>query len=209
MESYTSADFSADLALISDGPTKRVAYFLGQSTAAITANHGTLVALLHDIKADTAYSAGSAHAFISSSSAAQQHHPAPFPAHIVAREFEDGSASEGLSLTPASSSTTTSGEFHADGRWLQCPFCAHRHSNEKSHVQHLHRVMLRTSIHYTGQCVMSESHAALHTFSGTHVDKCTQFISKYCSMLHSGSKHAVDDERASKLQVWLDDISRQ
>jgi hypothetical protein len=201
MESYSSEDFSADMARIKDGPTKRVVHFLRQSTAD---NHGTLVALLHDIKADTSYSAGSAHAFISSTGVAHQHPPAPFPAHIEASDFHDGSA------TVSSSSTSgASGNSHQDGRWLQCPFCPQKHSNEKSHVQHLHRVMLRTSIHYTGHCVMAESHAALKTFSGTHVDKCTQFISKYCSMLHSGSKSAVDDERAIKLAVWLAEILRQ
>jgi hypothetical protein len=202
MESYSSADFSADLALIPDGPTQRVVHYLQQSTAA---NHGALVAMLHDIKVDTAYSAGSAHAFISSSGVAQQHPPAPFPVHIIASELPEFSASDDISSTTSGAS----GNSHADGRWLQCPFCPHRHSNEKSHVQHLHRVMLRTSIHYTGHCVMAESHVALKSFSGTHVDKCTQFISKYCSMLHSRSKSAVDDERACKLQVWLADISRE
>ena len=202
MELYSAADFSADLALISDGPTQRVVHYLRQST---DAHHGSIVALLHDIKADTAYSAGSAHAFISSSPHhAQQHLPALFPAHIDACDLHDGTAS----ASSFSSSSAASGSSPCDGVWLQCPFCAHKHSNEKSHVQHLHRVMLRTSIHYTGHCVMSESHAALKTFSGTHVDKCTQFISKYCSMLHSGNKSAVDDERASKLHLWLADISR-
>jgi hypothetical protein len=145
MDQYSAADFAVDLAVL-DAPIQRVVQFLRFNAEQSESQHSTVVALLQDIKTDTHFSAQTAAVSLISSApgsalpSGSNRPPLPAVIHALGSPHHSPLLS---SMSSTDHTTTTGSTPSGDARYLQCPFCPHKHYNEKVHVQHLHRVLVR------------------------------------------------------------------
>ena len=143
--SYSASHFSADVTTIPDIHVQRALNYLHGSLQELNQQTVSVVSLLHDIKHDTAScaqklsSAPPSGVCMGASYECTPIVPSsmPLPVMIMARSCSDASESLG------ESSSATGSSRDPAVPWLKCPFCPHSHDNEKSHVQHLHRLFLR------------------------------------------------------------------
>jgi len=94
---------------------------------------------------------------------------------------------------------------------LKCLFCPHYHFIEKSHYQHMDRLLTRfeTGVPYSGKCVIPDSHWLYLQFPGkSKVEAVREFIRQYLSFLYSGNEKRIDPEHAVRLVNWLDSLHR-
>ena len=112
------------------------------------------------------------------------------------------SSSEGVSYQSGDQSAS------AELIGLKCLFCAHVHFKEKSHTQHLDRLLKRVNSGeaYSGHCVVPSDHWLFNSFGGSPEDAVSAFIKKYVSFLASSNDRNVDPVRASKLHAWIQSL---
>jgi hypothetical protein len=148
---------------------------------------------------------------IAQCSMAQSSYP-PFPQYIGAASdasssssahtsFMANSSSSGDQLHPAIVVTATTSQVIG----LKCPFCPKIHFKEKSHWQHLDRLMSRLidPCVYIGKCFVSDDHWLYRRMEGSKKEAAVAFIKKYNSHLASSHAADVDPDRAQALQLWL------
>jgi hypothetical protein len=95
---------------------------------------------------------------------------------------------------------------------LRCLFCTHYHFIEKSHYQHLDRLLTRleSGESYSGKCVVTDSHWLFQHYGvgQSKLDAVRLFIRQYLSHLHAGNDKNINPDRAAKLVTWLDSHHR-
>ena len=144
--SYSASNFCADVSTIPDINVQRAFTFLHGSLQELNQQTVSVVTLLQDIKNDTASyaqkltTAPSSGVFMGASHEGTPIVPSsnPLPVMIIARSQSDASESLGSDTSSATGSAPDPAVPS-----LKCPFCPHSHDDEKSHVQHLHRLFLR------------------------------------------------------------------
>jgi hypothetical protein len=212
--SYSSSSFCDDVSTIPDVNVQRAFTYLHSSLQELNQQTVSVVTLLKDIKSDTAScahkltTAPSSGVFVGASHEGTPIVPSPHPLPLMIMARSNSDASESFGET---SSATGSAPDPAIP-YLKCPFCSHHHDNEKSHVQHLHRLFLRLGLLvdllvsflifflrtsnllgcYSSKCVIPESHHVLRGFTGTHVERCSEFLGTYCSKLASGNVRNIN-----------------
>jgi hypothetical protein len=91
---------------------------------------------------------------------------------------------------------------------LKCIFCTHVHFKEKSHTQHLDRLLKRVNSGelYSGHCAVPSDHWLFRSFGGSPQDAISTFIKTYVSFLASSNDRNIDPVRASKLHAWIQSL---
>jgi hypothetical protein len=129
--------------------------------------------------------------------------------HVASSRGSSQSLSASSSMTDRADIVCDKG--HIIG--LKCLFCTHYHVIEKSHCQHLDRLLsrLESGESYSGKCVIPDGHwLYLHFGDGvSKLDAARSFIRMYVSHLHSGNDKNIHPDRAFKLVSWLDSFHRQ
>jgi hypothetical protein len=160
MDSYSDIDFQEDLSRIPEPAVVRVVRFMQMGQSSILSNQATVITLLSDMKKENSVAAhhiaslSSTVSVLGSRCEFNAPHPPragcpsyPIVIHASAVTADVPSPSEsgssGFSAIPSSYSSSDLSGPHTELPFLQCPFCPHRHTNEKSHCQHLQRLLKR------------------------------------------------------------------
>ena len=231
------SDVVSSIGLVSDAASRELFRFLIAENASMRSSHASLseqyghvISLLEIVAGNVA----STQTDIALIKARLQSPPAPIsgdhysgcyqppvPAFVDAQSL--GSSSSSSLLSKFSSSGSSS-----EGP-LCCPFCPARHSNEKSHVQHMVRILERfesrcgvasvivfaldllwSRIAYRGKCLVHADHELFRRLDlqGDNDAFCAavcSFISQYNACLASSNERGVDDGRLSNLRSFLAD----
>jgi hypothetical protein len=150
----------------------------------------------------------------------------PYPEFIQA-SIPNGRESSGQSSPHVSSSQNSSQSLSATSSLtdrpdivcdngqiigLKCLFCTHYHFIEKSHYQHLDRLLTRLEQGepYSGKCVIPDTHWLYLTFGvgDSKLNAVRLFIRNYLSFLQSGNEKGIHPDRAVRLITWLDSLPR-
>jgi len=134
----------------------------------------------------------------------------PFMIQAAAAEPDLCASSHGSSGSLGASSAAASVAADPAEYPLECPFCGARHNNEKSHVQHLSRLLRRMGKVYGGHCFVTSEHRFMsHPDVPSHsqlLDKLAVFITRYNSCLASSRDNGVDPVRFATLQKFMSKI---
>jgi hypothetical protein len=155
MDGYSAANCLADMDQIAQPEVQRVARFFHHSQSEVIANQVTMLSYLASIHRSTS----ERHQVIAHPVMTNLPSTLSFPdisGHCpvlpsvihadcgivpVQSDFSIGSGDSGTSSSYGTS-TSASGD-DARGPSLHCPFCQQKHYSEKTHVQHLHRMIIR------------------------------------------------------------------
>ena len=136
--------------------------------------------------------------------------PQLFPFMIQAADADLCASSHGSSGSLGPSSAAASVAADPAEYPLECPFCGARHNNEKSHVQHLSRLLRRMGKVYGGLCFATSEHRVMShpdVPSNTQLlDKLAIFVTRYNSCLASSRDNGVDPIRLAALQKFMNRI---
>jgi hypothetical protein len=118
-------------------------------------------------------------------------------------------ANPGCEVSSCTASTVLASA--SDGAVLLCPFCPKRHLSEKSHCQHMRRLVQRVSsgTYYQGRCRYHShvQYAVLQKYAGEGALKLQNFVDEYVGFLHA-SCCGIDVGRLSRLREFLDSCCR-
>jgi hypothetical protein len=128
--------------------------------------------------------------------------------HVSSSQNSGDSLSATSSLTDRPDIVRDNGQIMG----MKCLFCTHYHFLEKSHYQHLDRLLTRLekSEPYSGKCVIPDTHWLYLSFGvgDSKLNAVRLFIRKYLSFLQSGNEKGIHPDRAIRLITWLDSLPR-